>query len=71
MTLAIVRSYSSVFCLCQLKSPKLWLDSSLPLTEVNFKDKSGCIIKVLDYLQKMKTLKMTFFLDQSFGIGLK
>ena len=28
-------------------------------------------LKVLEYLQKTKTLKMTFFLDQSFGIGLK
>ena len=27
--------------------------------------------KVLQYLQKTKTLKMTFFLDQSFGIGQK
>ena len=27
--------------------------------------------KVLEYLQKTKTLKMTFFLDQSFAIGLK
>ena len=29
------------------------------------------LIKVLEYLQKTKTLKITFFLDQSFGIGLK
>ena len=28
-------------------------------------------IKVLEYLQKTKTLKMTFLFDQSFGIGLK
>ena len=28
-------------------------------------------IKVLDYLQKTETLKVIFFLDQSFGIGLK
>ena len=28
-----------------------------------------CRVKVLEYLQKTKTLKMTFFLDQSFGIG--
>ena len=27
--------------------------------------------KVLEYLQKTKTLKMTFFLGQSFTIGLK
>ena len=32
---------------------------------------SWLMIKVLEYLQKTKTLKMTFFLDQSFGIGLK
>ena len=37
------------------------------------KQREGSIIdmKVLEYLQKRKTLKMTFFLDQSFGIGLK
>ena len=29
------------------------------------------LFKVLEYLQKTKTLKITFFLDQSFGIGLK
>ena len=28
-------------------------------------------IKVLEYLQETKTLKMTFFLGQSFAIGLK
>ena len=28
-------------------------------------------IKVLEYLQKTKTLKMTVFLGQSFAIGLK
>ena len=28
-------------------------------------------LKVLEYLQKTKTLKINFFLDQSFGIGLK
>ena len=28
-------------------------------------------LKILECLQKTKTLKMTFFLDQSFGIGLK
>ena len=27
--------------------------------------------KALEYLQKTKTLKMTFILGQSFGIGLK
>ena len=32
---------------------------------------SWLMIKALEYLQKTKTLKMTFFLDQSFGIGLK
>ena len=26
--------------------------------------------KILEYLQKTETLKMTFFIDQSFGIGL-
>ena len=37
------------------------------------KQREGSIIdmKVLEYLQKRKTLKMTFFLDQSFGIRLK
>ena len=29
------------------------------------------LLKVLEYLQKTKTLKIAFFLDQSFGIGLK
>ena len=27
--------------------------------------------KILEYLQKTKTLKITFFLGQSFAIGLK
>ena len=27
--------------------------------------------EVLEYLHKMETLKMTFFLDQSFPVGLK
>ena len=33
--------------------------------------KGNPVLKVLEYLQKTKTLKMIFFLDQSFGIGLK
>ena len=31
----------------------------------------SCKVKVLEYLHKTKTLKMPFFLDQSFAIGLK
>ena len=34
------------------KSLELLLDSSLPLTEVNFKDKTGCIINAAEYLQE-------------------
>ena len=33
-------------------------------------NKLSILLKVLEYLQKTKTLKITFFLDQSFGIGL-
>ena len=29
------------------------------------------LLKILEYLQITKSLKMTFFLDRSFGIGLK
>ena len=32
---------------------------------------SGDFLKVLEYIQKTKILKKTFFLDQGFGIGLK
>ena len=34
------------------KSPELMLDSSLPLKEVNFEDKTGCIIKAAKYLRE-------------------
>ena len=34
------------------KSPELVLDSSLPLKEVNFEDKTGCIIKAAKHLRE-------------------
>lgn len=34
------------------KPPELVLDFSLPLTGVNFKDKTGCIVKATEYLRE-------------------
>lgn len=39
-----------LFLSVEKKSPKLVLDCSLPLTEVNVKDKTGYIIKAARYL---------------------
>ena len=56
---------------------KLSIETSQNITDDKLKDTENSIdkikgtFKVLEYLQKTKTSKMSFFLAQSFAIGLK